>query len=67
MKIVVSSSQPDPIKIGPDEEEIPFDKEKFAASQLVLSHKQYLQDENQKRLRLELAEQNITDFMRSTF
>lgn len=54
--IVITNAFPQVIKFIKDEEEIPFDNEKFTASQLVLSHTQYLQNEKQKRLRKEMTD-----------
>ena len=62
MKIIVSGYT---IKLKKDEEEVPFDNEKFDTDQKSLSPVYQKQQAQQKKLRNEMLEQAIIDFWES--
>lgn len=64
MKIIVNTSN-DEIQIKEDEEEIPFDNEKFNTDQKSLSPAYEKQQVRQMKLRNEMLEQAIIDFWKS--
>ncbi len=64
MKIIVNTTN-DEIQIKEDEEEVPFDNEKFNANQKSLSPAYEKQQTQQMKFRNEMLEQAIIDFWES--
>ncbi len=65
MKIIARTNTFNDISIEKDEEEIPFDNEKFNADQKSLSPAYEKQQTRQMKLRNEMLEQAIIDFWES--